>query len=84
MYLKYEHHVVCHTTSTTNAMLSSVISNHSWSWLPATPEDLVSIQYKLPEIIIGDSDQVVWVHTNGCYSCASAWEQVRYKDVFQK
>lgn len=82
--LKYEHHVVCHTASITNAKLSSVISNHSRSWLPARSEDLVSIQCKLPEIVIGDSIQVVWVHTNGCYSCASAREQVRYKDVFHK
>jgi len=41
-----------------------------WFWPSARSEDLVAIQSKLPEIILGDTDKSLWNSSRGTYSCA--------------
>jgi hypothetical protein len=57
--------------------LSSIIRNGEWYWPSARSDNLVEIQSRLPEVVIGGDDLPVWKGSKGVYSCAETWDQLR-------
>jgi hypothetical protein len=58
-------------------MLSSIIRDGDWLWTSARSEALVDIQCRLPEVILGEVDKVVWDSKNGELSSSETWEKLR-------
>jgi hypothetical protein len=61
------------------AKLSTILKEGAWHWPFARSEEIVEIQSRLDEVIIGDADLPVWNSSNGVYSCAVMWEVLREK-----
>jgi hypothetical protein len=59
--------------------LSSIIRNGEWYWPSARSDNLVEIQSRLPEVVIGGDDLPVWKSSKGVYSCAETLDQLRVK-----
>jgi hypothetical protein len=62
------------------AKLDSVLKEGLWCWRPASSEDLVVIQSRLPGIPIGVMDEPVWtIAKSGTYSSTDTWTHLRKK-----
>jgi hypothetical protein len=59
--------------------LSSIIRNDEWYWPSARSDNLVEIQSRLPEVVIGGDDFPIWKGSKGVYFCAETWDQLRVK-----
>jgi hypothetical protein len=62
-----------------DAKVSKIIKDSDWYWPFARSNSIVEIQGKLPEILIRGADLAVWQSSNGAYSCAITWDQLRVK-----
>jgi len=62
-----------------DAEVSKIIKGGDWYWPFAWSNTIVEIQSRLPEILIGGEDLAVWHSSNGAYSCAATWDQLRVK-----
>jgi hypothetical protein len=77
---RYGSRVVYDARSGLNSKLSSVLSNGNWCWNPARSEDLVAIQSRLPEIVLGHVDKPVWkIARNGSFVSSETWNFLRDK-----
>jgi hypothetical protein len=63
--------IIYDSQSTSEARVSSIIKNGEWFWKPAQSEDLVVIQCRLPEVMIGDTDRPKWtISSSGMFVSA--------------
>ncbi|XP_062158782.1 uncharacterized protein LOC133866268 [Alnus glutinosa] len=63
-----------------DANVAYVLRNGDWYWKPARSEELVTIQSRLPKIVIGASDNPVWtVARKETYVSSNTWNALRKK-----
>jgi hypothetical protein len=74
----FGYRVVYDSHSRLKAKLDSVLKEGLWCWRPACSEELVIIKSRLPEILIGAMDKLVWtISKTGAYSSAETWNHLR-------
>jgi len=77
---RYGPRVIYDAGSSVNAKLSTIIRNGDWYWPFARSDNIVELQSKLPEVVIGDNDQPVWKCKQAIYVCSATWEGIRQKE----
>jgi hypothetical protein len=79
---KFGYRVIYDSHSNLDARVVSVLRNGNWIWKPARSDELVTIQSRLSEIRLGDSDRPVWtVAKKGIYVSSDTWNHLRKKKV---
>ena len=81
LFLKHVHRIIYDATSSSDALLSSVLREGNWHWAPARFENLVSIQSKLCLIDLIDEDRLIWIPSkSGLFSCAKTWDVIQRRN----
>jgi hypothetical protein len=72
--------VIYDSQSSIDAKVASILKNGDWHWKPAWSKELVTIQSRLSEIILGAYDNSVWtVACKGIYVSPDTWNALRKK-----
>lgn len=71
---KYGFRVVYDASCVIGPKLSSIIRDGEWYWPSARSDQIVEIQSRLPEMVIGSKDLPVWNTNKGNYSSADTLE----------